>query len=38
MNTLNIQSECEYDDDGNRTEKKDREQKIKKNTHKIYHI
>lgn len=25
MNTLNIQSECEYDDDGNR--KKDREQK-----------
>lgn len=30
MNTLNIQSECEYDDDGNRTKNK--------NTHKIYHI
>lgn len=30
MNTLNIQSECEYDDDGNRTEKKTENKNIKK--------
>lgn len=33
MNTLNIQSECEYDDDGNR-----KKRLRTKKTHKIYHI
>lgn len=35
MNTLNIQSECEYDDDGNRTRKN---RHRTKKTYKIYHI